>query len=156
MFSKMPIIWISNCFFGCIHDPQSKQSKYFAFRFVVRKKRDYVGKIPKWRTPSPSPPSLGIFAFFYRFFKIFFCHFISPWIGKNKKNMEWVWVRPLPPLWEFSPHNPVFFWQRQHLLEIYTIDAHHRIRWGVSASEVNTWAQLRESSISWKTGKIHA
>ena len=23
---------------------------------VVRKKRDYVGKIPKWRTPSPHPP----------------------------------------------------------------------------------------------------
>ena len=28
------------------------------FRNVVRKKRDYVGKIPKWRTP-PLPPSLG-------------------------------------------------------------------------------------------------
>ena len=23
--------------------------------------------------------------------------------------MEWVWVGTLPPLWEFSPHNPVFF-----------------------------------------------
>ena len=23
--------------------------------------------------------------------------------------MEWVWVRPLPPLWEFFPHNLVFF-----------------------------------------------
>ena len=26
--------------------------------------------------------------------------------------MEWVWVRPLPPLWELSPHNPVFFSDR--------------------------------------------
>ena len=23
--------------------------------------------------------------------------------------MEWVWVRPPPPGWEFFPHNPVFF-----------------------------------------------
>ena len=37
-----------------------------------KKKRDYVGKIPKWRTPSPHPPSLGIFTFVYRFLKYFF------------------------------------------------------------------------------------
>ena len=36
-------------------------------RDVVRKKRDYVGKIPKWRTPSPHPPSLEIFTFFLPF-----------------------------------------------------------------------------------------
>ena len=29
---------------------------------LSEKKRDYVGKIPKWRTP---PPSLGIFTFFW-------------------------------------------------------------------------------------------
>ena len=29
---------------------------------------------------------------------------------KAVKNMEWVWVIPLPPsVWEFFPHNPVFF-----------------------------------------------
>ena len=26
---------------------------------LSEKKRDYVGKIPKWRTPSPPSPSLG-------------------------------------------------------------------------------------------------
>ena len=28
-----------------------------------KEKRDYVGKVPKRRTPSPHPPSLGIFTF---------------------------------------------------------------------------------------------
>ena len=40
-------------------------------RVVVRKKRDYVGKIPKWRTPSPQFGNFHIFL-------PFFCHFISP------------------------------------------------------------------------------
>ena len=36
-----------------------------------REKRDYVGKVPKRRTPSPHPPSLGIFTFFTVFFNIY-------------------------------------------------------------------------------------
>ena len=41
-----------------------------SLRNVVREqKRDYVGKIPKRRTPPTHPPSLGIFTFFYRFCK---------------------------------------------------------------------------------------
>ena len=55
---------------------------------------------------SPAPPSLGIFTFFYRFFLPF--HKPLNW-EKTEKNIKGVWVRALPPLWEFPPHNPVFF-----------------------------------------------
>ena len=58
----------------------------------------------KFPSGGPPPPSLDIFTFFYRFFAIF----EATELEKTEKNMEWVWVRPLPPLWEFSPHNPVF------------------------------------------------
>ena len=34
------------------------------------KKRDYVGKIPKWRTPSPLPPVWEFSHFFTAFFAI--------------------------------------------------------------------------------------
>ena len=40
-------------------------------RNVVRKKRDFVGKISKWRTPSPQFGNFHIFL-------PFFCHFINP------------------------------------------------------------------------------
>ena len=60
------------------------------------------GKFP---SGGPPPPSLGIFIFF-----TVFLPFYKPlnW-KKTEKSMEWVWVRPFPPLWEFVPHNPVFF-----------------------------------------------
>ena len=67
-----------------------------------KRKRNDLGTLSekkRWRTPSPPPPSLGIFAFFYRFFKIFFCHFISPWIGKNREKYGvGLGQTPPPPL----------------------------------------------------------
>ena len=74
-------------------------------RNAVRKKQDYVGKIQKLRTPSTPPPSLGIFTFFYRFF----CHFISPWIGKNREKYGVGLGQTPPPALGIFPHNPVFF-----------------------------------------------
>ena len=61
-----------------------------------------MGKIPKWRSPSPQ------FGNFHIFFTVF-CHFISPWIGKNREKYGVGLGQTPPPLWEFSPHNPVFF-----------------------------------------------
>ena len=64
-------------------------------RKVVRKKRDYVGKIPKWRTPSPPPPSLGIFTFFYRFFAFL----KAPELEKNREKYGMgLGQTPPPPL----------------------------------------------------------
>ena len=37
----------------------------------------------KFPSGGPPPSSLGIFTFFYRFF----CHFISPWIGKKQRKI---------------------------------------------------------------------
>ena len=47
-------------------------------------------KLPSGGPPPPLPPVWE----FSHFFTVFFCHFISPWLGKNRENMEWVWVRP--------------------------------------------------------------
>ena len=77
-------------------------------RVVIRKKGVMWEKFPSGGPP-PAPPSLGIFTFFLPFFKIFFCDFISPWIGKNREKYGVGLGQTPPPVWEFSPHNPVFF-----------------------------------------------
>ena len=72
-----------------------------ALRNVVRKKTGLCGK----KVADPLPPVWEFSHFFYRFFAILY----APELENREKNMEWVWVRPLSPLWEFFPHNPVFF-----------------------------------------------
>ena len=77
-------------------------------RDVVRKKWDYVGKIPKWQTPSPPPPSLGLFTFFTVFYK-----------PLNWKKQRKIWSGfgsdPSPLFGNFPHIIPFFFWQRPSL-----------------------------------------
>ena len=75
-------------------------------RDVVRKKNGIMWeKFPSGGPPPHLPP---VWEFSHLF--TVFLPFYKPlnW-KKTEKNMGSVWVRPLPPLWEFFPHNPVFF-----------------------------------------------
>ena len=56
---------------------------------LSEKKRDYVGKIPKWRTPSPQFGNFHIFL-------PFFLPFYKP-VNWKKKRKIWSGFRPDPP-----------------------------------------------------------
>ena len=55
--------------------------------------------------PPPPNPSLGIFTFLPFFFAIL----EAPELEKNREKYGVGLGQTPPPLWEFFPHNPVFF-----------------------------------------------
>ena len=61
-----------------IFGPHTKSS---SGRHAVRKKMGLCGKISQVADPLPLPPVWE----FSHFFTFVYCHFISPWIGKNRE-----------------------------------------------------------------------